>query len=62
VPNLSILRTKKPAFISIALLGLLILLGSLFVFRLEMLNIARKENALLRTQIQNEVVRFNQTK
>jgi hypothetical protein len=51
----------KPAFISVALLGLLLLLGSLFIFRLEMLNIARKENALLKVQIQNEVNRFNQT-
>ncbi len=50
---------SKPAFISLALLGLLLLLGSMFMFRLEMLNIARKENALLRVQIQNEVARFN---
>lgn len=56
---LSSVKQTRPAFISLALLGLLLLLGSLFIFRLEMLNIARKENALLRVQIQNEVARFN---
>ena len=59
VAMLSSVKQTRPAFISLALLGLLLLLGSLFIFRLEMLNIARKENALLRIQIQKEVARFN---
>ncbi len=56
---LSSVKQTRPAFISLALLGLLLLLGSVFIFRLEMINIARKENALLRVQIQKEVARFN---
>ena len=51
--------SSRPAFISLALLGLLLLLGSLIAFRLEMIHIARKENVLLRVQIQKEVAAFN---
>ena len=51
--------SPRPAFISLALLGLLLLLNSLIIFRLEMIHIVRKENALLRVQLQKEVARVN---
>ena len=59
IKNKGDIMSPRPAFISLALLGLLLLLNSLIIFRLEMIHIVRKENALLRVQLQKEVARVN---